>query len=496
MSKLAKFKLRPIFKGISLTFITEVIILIAFFVIYWLIGKNFGPEGVGEYSLIKKVIGFLQPLLLLGLGIGLPRYIAMSQDKEERSSYTKSGVLVVAILIFIFLIFINLFKGQFAKIFFGTITYTNLVFPFSLFLAGLTLHALVYSYFRGRLFVKRFNFLQIINLSAVPLIILIFFKNITIGRMVTLIGITTIIISFLFSLFFIKELFGPTEKWQFKNSLKELLKYSLPRVPGDFALAGLLSLGPIFATHFASIQEVGYLSVSQSLLRTVGVAITPLGLVLLPKVSGLIANEKQETIRENLNFLIGAVFQCSVFVCAQLIIFADVIIKYWLGPEFFSAIPIMRIVFLSIIFYTFYLALRSILDAVKVKPLNTINLFISLGIFLFIAGILLFSVKFFSPIISLSIALTSGMGCLGILTYLSIRKIYPKEMKKDLNYLWTALVINILLGALAVLIKSFVASKLYYLIVFEIMLGAVYLLFFLLLKMDWIREVPKIIKVK
>ncbi|MCD6318054.1 lipopolysaccharide biosynthesis protein [Candidatus Aerophobetes bacterium] len=496
MSKLAKFKLRPIFKGISLTFTTEAIVLIAFFVIYRLIGENFGPEGVGEYSLIKKVIGFLQPLLLLGLGIGLPRYIAMSQDKGERSSYTKSGVLVVAILIFIFLIFINLFKGQFAKIFFGTITYTNLVFPFSLFLAGLTLHALVYSYFRGRLFVKRFNFLQIINLSAVPLIILIFFKNITIGRMVTLIGITTIIISFLFSLFFIKELFGPTEKWQFKNSLKELLKYSLPRVPGDFALAGLLSLGPIFATHFASIQEVGYLSVSQSLLRTVGVAITPLGLVLLPKVSGLIVNEKQETIRENLNFLIGAVLQCSVFVCVQLIIFTDAMIKYWLGPEFFSAIPIMRIVFLSIIFYTFYLALRSILDAVKVKPLNTINLFISLGIFLFIAGILLFSVKLFSPIISLSIALTSGMGCLGILTYLSIRKIYPKEMKKDLNYLWTALVINILLGAVAVLIKSFVASKLYYLIVFEIMLGTVYLLSLWLLKIDWIREVPKIIKVK
>jgi len=69
-------------------------------------------------------------------------------------------------------------------------------------------------------------------------------------------------------------------------------------------------------------------------------------------------------------------------------------------------------------------------------------------------------------------------------------------MKKDLNYLWTALVINILLGAVAVLIKSFVASKLYYLIVFEIMLGTVYLLSLWLLKIDWIREVPKIIKVK
>ncbi|MCD6470958.1 oligosaccharide flippase family protein, partial [bacterium] len=79
-----KLKLRPIFKNIILTFITQAIVLIAFFVIYRLIAKNFGPEGVGEYSLVKKVIGFLQPLLLFGVGVGLPRYIAMSKDSEQR----------------------------------------------------------------------------------------------------------------------------------------------------------------------------------------------------------------------------------------------------------------------------------------------------------------------------------------------------------------------------------------------------------------------------
>jgi len=78
-----KFKLKPFFKDVSLTFITEAIVLVAFFFIYRLIAKNFGPEGVGEYSLVKRVIGFFQPLLLLGLSVGLPRYIAMSQNKEQ-----------------------------------------------------------------------------------------------------------------------------------------------------------------------------------------------------------------------------------------------------------------------------------------------------------------------------------------------------------------------------------------------------------------------------
>ena len=491
-----KFKIRPIFKDISLTFIAEAIVLIAFLFIYRLIAQNFGPEGVGEYSLIKRIIGFLQPLLLLGLWVGLPRYIAMSQDKEQRSSYLKAGGLIVATLTFIFLIFINIFKDSFAKIFFGTTDYTNLVLPFSFFLAGLTSHALVYSYFRGRLFVKTFNLLQVINLALIPIGILIFFKGITIEKLITLLGVTTFVIALLFLLFFVKEFFTRTQKEQFKNSFKELFHYSFPRFVASFVYAGLLSLGPIFAAHFASMQEVGYLSVSQSLLSAVGVAVAPLGLILLPKVSNLIVNGKENTIKENLNYLIGAAIQCSIFIFFQLLIFIDVIIKYWLGLEFLNAIPVMRIISCSIIFCFFCGAVGNILEASRVKPINLINLCISLGVFLIISGILLFLVKLFSPIISISIAFTSGMICLGILSYVSIRKIYPEKLFKDLNYLWIAIGINILLGGVAMLMKPFIVSRFYYLIIFEVLIGVIYLLILWLLKMDWLRKIPEKILLK
>lgn len=491
-----KIKLKPFFKDISLTFIAEAIVLIAFFFIYRLIAKNFGPEGVGEYSLVKRVLGFLQPLLLLGLWVGLPRYIAMAEDKEQRSSYIKAGGLTVATATFVFLIFVNLFKDYFAKIFFGTTNYSNLVLPFSLFLAGLTLHTLIYSYFRGQLLTKAFNILQVINLALVPIGILIFFKDISIEKLISLIGISTFVIAFVFALYFIKEFFVPIKKWQFTNSLKELLHYSFPRFIAGFVYAAFLSLGPIFATHFASIQEVGYLSVSQSLLGVTGVAVAPLGLILLPKVSNMIAQKRTEEIKESLNYLIGATVQLSIFIFFQLIIFTDVIIKYWLGPEFINAIPIMRIIFGSIIFYLFCGAVGSILEASKVKPINLINSFISLGVFLITSGILLFLVKLFPPIISLSITFTSGMICLGILSYVSIRKIYFEKLNKDLNYLWTAISINIFLGSIAILTKSFIVSRFYYLIIFEILLGSIYLLILWVLKTDWLRKIPEKILLK
>jgi O-antigen/teichoic acid export membrane protein len=486
-----KIEFKPIFKDILLTFITQAITLAAFFFIYRLIAKNFGPEGVGEYSLVKRVIGFLQAPLLLGLNIGIPRYVAISRNEKERSSYIKAGVLVVTVFSLIFLVFINIFKSLFAEIFFGTANYINLTLPLSFFLAGLILHNLVYSYFRGRSFIKTFNSLQVVNIALVPIGILLIIKNVTIDNIIMLVGIITLIISLTFFLYYIKDFFISIDKLQFKSSLKELLSYGIPRVPGDFAFAGLMSLGPILGAHFATIKEVGYLSLSQSLLGILGAAVAPLGLVLLPKVSNLISQAREKEIRESLNFFIGAFLQCSIFICFQLMIFIDVIVNHWLGYEFITAIPVLRIVFVSIIFYVFYVAMRSILDASKKRPLNTINIVVSLGIFLLIAAILLYISNIFDSIISLSIAFSAGLICLGILTYISIRKIYPEKLTKDFNYLWTAVVLNTTLAGLAIFVKPLLVQNLYYLVGFLALLGIIYMISLWLLEMEWIKQISK-----
>jgi O-antigen/teichoic acid export membrane protein len=485
-----KFELRPFFKSILLTFITQGITLITLVFVYRLIAQRLGPEGVGEYSLIKRVVGFLEPILLLGLGVGISRYVAMSRDKEERNLYVKSGTLVVVPLVFFFLLFMNLFKEYFVKVFFGSADYIYLILPLSFLLIGSITHGLVYSYFRGRFLVKVFNSLQIANLTLVPLVSLLFLKNITVEKLITSIGIITSVTSFVFFLFFAKEFFVRVEKQEFKNSIKKLFCYSLPRIPADFALVGLFSLGPIIAAHLVSIQEVGYLSVGQSLVNIIGVAIAPLGLILLPKISNLTMAGKEKIIKENLNLFIPALIQCSVFFCFQSIIFADSIIKFWLGSDFLNAVPIMRIVFISLAFHPFYVGMRSVLDAIEIKPLNTINLLSSLFVFLFIAGVLLLF-NFFPTIISLSIALSSGLFCLGILTYISIRKIYPANVKKDLEYLLIAILINVLLGGAGILLKPSIESKFYWLVSFFSIIGALYLSILWMIKIDWVREFPR-----
>lgn len=475
-------------KNILQTFITEALVLSGFLIVYRLILQNFGTEGVGEYSLIRKVANFTQPVLILGLVIGLPRYLAMSKDEEQRGLYIKSGFFVVISLTVLFLAIVNVFRVYFAKIFFGDIAYTNLVLPFSVLLMGLVIHGLVYSYFHGLLLVKTFNFLKLVNLLLVPIFVIIFLKNIPISQVITLIGVSMIMVAILFSLPFIKTLFISSDYLQLKNSLKNLFHYSLPRVPGDFGLAGLFALGPVFAAHLTNMKEVGYLSVSQSLLRGVCGILAPLGIILLPKVSQLTAQGKQSTVKENLDLLIPAISQCSIFICIQLFIFTDILIKHWLGPQFLDAIAVMRITLLAMFFYTFYITMRSILDAVNFKALNTINIYISLGVFLITAGILLFLFKLFSPIISLSIASSTALACLGTLSYISIRNIYPYAIKKDGYYVLIALIINAIFVLISLAFKLLIIQSIYHLFIFGISLGFLYLAILWALKTEWIRK--------
>ena len=73
---------------------------------------------------------------------------------------------------------------------------------------------------------------------------------------------------------------------------------------------------------------------------------------------------------------------------------------------------------------------------------------------------------------------------------------YPEKLNKDLTYLLIAIGINIILGGIALSAKSSIVSKFYYLIIFEVLIGIVYLLILWLLKMDWLKKIPEKILLK
>jgi len=88
-----KADIRPFAKMVLMTFFAEMSVALAFFLVYRLIGDEFGTSGVGEYSLVKKLAGFLVPVFFAGIGIGLPRYIAIAQSRVAFCRY--DGIFIV-----------------------------------------------------------------------------------------------------------------------------------------------------------------------------------------------------------------------------------------------------------------------------------------------------------------------------------------------------------------------------------------------------------------
>jgi O-antigen/teichoic acid export membrane protein len=160
-----------------------------------------------------------------------------------------------------------------------------------------------------------------------------------------------------------------------------LIQYGVPRVPGEFGAAALTALGPMLAVHFIKIARVTPLLLGLNMLMVIGYAAGPLGVVLLSKVSMMLGQNQHDAVQARLRLLVAGVMELSVFTCIQLAIFADVVVRAWVGPGFLDEMGVIRVVLLAIPFYLFFAALRSTIDAATVKPYNTANVMTSLAVY-------------------------------------------------------------------------------------------------------------------
>lgn len=412
-------------KDFITTFLTEFIVLGSSIIAYKLAANFLGNEGFSEYVLSRRNVSLFQPALLMGLSIGIPRYLAYASTENPGSkksdAYFISGLSVLVVVIITFTIILNLFKANLAYLLFGSIEYIPLIFPINVMLIGSILHAAAYSYFRGHLLMIRANILQMVNLGLVPLLALCLGK--TTRDVLIITGSCWSAISLL-SLFAIAK----NIKWEgtyFLSCIKELLSYGLQRVPGDFAYAALFTLPATFTAHIRGVQEAGYVAFAASVSNMIGTVFVPVGLILLPQASQIIAGRNFEMLRYYSNRLLKITFFMTVLGVVFFEIFADTIIELYLGQSYSEIIFLTRIIVIGSVAHTIFISLRSIIDAYYLKALNTINIIIALLLFLLLSAIVAFFSKGYIYIV---VCFVVAIFLLGSLTLLEIRKILKREL--------------------------------------------------------------------
>jgi O-antigen/teichoic acid export membrane protein len=367
-------------KEYSPTFLTEFVVMASQILLYRLAARHLGQSGFSEYALARRTVSLLQPAVMLGLGVGLPRYIALAhgQSKNNRvSRYFAATIRYVALATFIVVGVLLLAKDVFAYLIYGSVAYRYLIAPLALMLIGLSLHAVIYAYLRGHLFMGRANILNLVNLGAAPAVVFIWFNS-TASSLLWALGVvwTAIALSAL-AWTPLHALFKSS-----RNDHRELLRYGLQRVPGDFVLLALLALPAIFTAHAAGIQKAGYVAFGTSLVNMIAAMFAPVGVILLPKASRSAGNGLLAELRAEVRVIVLVTVVLCTTTIAVLELYAPSFVHLYLGSGFESSVLIVRIVVIAAMPLALYYVLRSVIDAFHHRAVNAVNVFASLVIFL------------------------------------------------------------------------------------------------------------------
>jgi O-antigen/teichoic acid export membrane protein len=403
------------------TFVTEFAVLISQLLTYKLAAHLLGPGGFSEYALARRTIMLIYPVAMLGLGVGLPRYIGRanaSNDPGLSSRYLTIAFFCIGSTTLLGLLLINIFRHGLAYLFFGGGGHENLVFPLSLMLLGLNLHGIVYSYFRGRLAMKQANTIQFINLGVVPLMSFFFFGD-SVFHVLEAIGVLSSLVSGC-ALAFTMRLRISAIHW---SEARELLHYSLQRVPADFTQFALFALPATFVTHLRGLQEGGFVAFGISILSMVGALFAPVGIILLPRASQMLADGRQASLREHVLRIVKVTVVVSIGITAVIEVFSKRLIGLYLGPGFEELSSIIRTLSLAALPYALYCVLRSLVDAYHKRAVNTVNNAVGLAVFLACSSITLFS----RSTLVIPLSLVAGLAVLGILTIRNAGSILRKS---------------------------------------------------------------------
>jgi O-antigen/teichoic acid export membrane protein len=367
---------------ITWTLITELVVMAASILLLKLAAQFLGAAGFGEYTLTRRAVALLYLPLVMGLGIAAPRYIAISRAGAlpgySEGWFAVSTLTAGLLPSLVVILLMNLRPEASSALLFGTVSMKRLVPSATAALGGLAIHTIVYAIFRGRGEMRVANLLQLFNNGVVPVTAFYLAPHdaaavlmATGAAWVVTSGVALIVV-------LMREKLDEGPERNMMEHLRLLLRYGLPRVPGDFALVGLFALPALIALRAHGVVAAGQFSAGMSLLALVSGVFAPVGLVVMPRAAAQAAIGDLAGLRRLMVRMLvgGMVLVVAGVIVGELLI--PSFVRWYFGKEFEPAIPIFRACLLGAIPYVVYVLLRNILDAMDVRALNSRNLIVTL----------------------------------------------------------------------------------------------------------------------
>lgn len=363
------------------TLMTQLIVMLLAFGITKVASNILTVEEFGQYNVVRRSVSVISFVMLGGMGITLPRYLAMYQGARQ---YRKILDLICCSLIFVGVVCLLVVAicAIESKYLIQVITggADNYLYWFAIaFSLSTTISSLLVAYYRGVNDFKNysitqvsFQFLLFISLFLVPrqnvsAIFLMWFA---------MTGLYTII-------YFLYEyarkrkiLFRSLRPNYYVGMMRTIAVYSSPRLVGDFFLFSFSAFPVIYLSHVLSMADVAFYSVGLTIINMATPVFSFLGVVLLPYVSGAISNGQFKNAQVLIRKLSIWYVLLALAITIVFWIFIPYIIRLFFSPDYILCKDISRALLLSILPQSLYLLYRNPIDAVSTFPFNTLILFV------------------------------------------------------------------------------------------------------------------------
>jgi teichuronic acid biosynthesis glycosyltransferase TuaC len=365
--------LRTLNRTHILTYATEGGVVLATLLVYRM-AADLGKNDLDGYVLARRAISFIQPILLVGLAVGLPRMVAFTSDQGLRRSYLQASLRIVLVLCGALAVVSAALPGHMAYALLGTRALSTLIVPVAVMVLGLCLHTVTYSYLRGAQRMDQANYLQILVLVLLP--VLVFTVTSELGTLLLWTGLAWCMAPLPW---LVPQLWGAPLKLA-PEQRAALLRYGLPRIPGDMAFAAMLSIPTIWTAQRCGMDMGGRVGLAITMLNIVGAAFAPISLLLLPQASSMLGQGKYAALEERISQLERTTLLVSFAILGVMLATLHVILPVYLkGIDTAPYLLICRSIFLAAPALAYFVALRSLLDAYHTSPRNGANLLRSFG---------------------------------------------------------------------------------------------------------------------
>ena len=150
---------------VMITTLGQVVIMIFSFILNKVLSSMLTVEDFGIYNLIRRASGVITYMMLVAMGIAVPKYLAEYKEKEDEKKLSCFVIVSLGIVLFFSIIccvVIYACKDFFSRLLFDSDAYWIYIFPMLCFSFASALATYSYSYFRGVGDYRKYNSFQIV----------------------------------------------------------------------------------------------------------------------------------------------------------------------------------------------------------------------------------------------------------------------------------------------------------------------------------------------